>query len=390
VGEAPLYSQEEAEAVDGFGDALWRASRLLPDLRPLVRLVRPVPDGRVASAAVFASGLVLVNPGWFLALRPADRIFVAAHQLMHLALGSHERCTGADARISNIADDYVVNDLLRWAMRLDVPAGGLDCFGMASYPVEKIVSALRDRHAQGEAFADDPWSEPPVANGLSETAPIDVFDSLVERLWFPEEEAGERNDGAVAVAAAARQAVELGVLRERLDLSAPTQDAESALRRALGARLAADWRWALQRWLEDAAPPARGFGRRSRRQCADDGFVLRGTRRAGWMLDLFIDTAAPVTTFLGAVREIGSVIGIDAVRLHDCGRQSTVRIVPLESLDPDGARGGRGHLQQALNRLAGAEGVTAALVISAHDEDPAAAALPFPVLWICHSGDDPA
>lgn len=383
MDDAPLYSAEEAEAVDAVGDALRRAGQLLPDLRPLVRLIKPAPDPRVASAAIFASGRMMVNPGWFLGLRLADRIFVAAHQLMHLALGSHERCTGADARIANIADDYAINDLLRWALSLDVPAGGLDCFGMASYPLTKIVEALRGRQAKGEEFADEPWAAPPVVNDLPKTAPFDVFDALVERLWFPGEDSGGRSRAAAAVGAAARRAVEFGVLRERLDPSAATDGLESLLQRTLDARLETDWRWALQRWLEEAAPPTRTFGRRSRRQGGDDGFVLSGHHRTGWTLDLLVDTAAPVTPFLGAVQEIGTAIAIDTVRIHYCGPRPMAEIVPLDELDRYAGRGGRGHLQTALRRLAADETVSAALVISDSDEDGAVATLPYPVLWIC-------
>jgi len=371
VNDAPLFSAEEAEAVDAVGEAVWQAARLLPYLKPLARLVHAAPDARVASAAIFASGRLLVNPGWFLGLSAPDRIFVAAHEMLHLALQSHERCAGPDGRIANIADEYVINDLLRDQLGLDVPPGGFDCLGMASFPTEKIVAALQARRAKGEELADDPWSAPPADNGLPDTAPLDVFDALVERLWFPEEDGPARERATASVALGARRAMELGLVRERLDVLGGEPPAGSALQRTLDEQLSPGWKGALHRWLEEAAPAKR-----------------RGRRhRADWVLDVLVDTTAPVDAFLDAIRAIGAVIGIDSLRLH-YGR--FMEILPLEALDDHAVPAGRLDIVQALDRLAADPSVAAALVISAADEDPSAGRLPYPVLWICHASGDAA
>jgi len=393
VIEAPFLAPDEAEAVDAAQEALQGAALLLPYLRPLASIVRVAPETRTASAAVFASGRLVVNPAWFLALSASDRLFVAAHQLLHLALRDHERCRGAEARLQNIAADYAINDMLRDALALDVPAGGLDCPGMASFPLDKLVAALRARHARGEVLADEAWSEAPTAPEMSASGPLDLLDTLTERLWFPEQETADRSRQAAAIEEAARRAVELGVLRERMDHSeiAPSvaiSEAETVLQRALDSRFGRDWKWALQHWLEEAAPASRGFTRRSRRQGERADAVLRGRGHAGWILDLVLDTTGPIDRFMSALQEIGPAAGIEAVRLRHCRSASGADLVALDELGYAAPRG-RGPVWPLLCRLGADSEVGAALVISDGEDDPAAEAMPFPVLWIFTS-DAPA
>jgi predicted metal-dependent peptidase len=74
------------------------------------------------SAGIFASGRLLVNPDWFEELAFPDQVFVMAHELLHLALQSHERSIGTDPARFNIAHDCIINDVLVEALGRPIPA----------------------------------------------------------------------------------------------------------------------------------------------------------------------------------------------------------------------------------------------------------------------------
>jgi hypothetical protein len=105
-------------------DALKLASIELPHLAGLARLVEVHADARVPTAGITASGKLLVSPDWFCALPVADRAFVAAHELLHLAFQSHERGLGSDPMHFNVAHDFIINDVLVEALGRPVTAGG--------------------------------------------------------------------------------------------------------------------------------------------------------------------------------------------------------------------------------------------------------------------------
>src|SRR5439155_15747149 len=86
---------------------------------------------------------IVVNPKWFLSLPMPDQVFVLAHEVLHLALRTHERCEGSDARLFNIAHDYIINDMLRESLDCPVPAQGLDMPGAAKRSAEEIVADLK-------------------------------------------------------------------------------------------------------------------------------------------------------------------------------------------------------------------------------------------------------
>ena len=88
--------------------ALRNVSVTLAPLAGLASVVRLELDARVPTAGIFASGRLAVNPAWFVALAPADAAFVMAHELMHLALRTHDRAVGSQARLFNIAPAKVV------------------------------------------------------------------------------------------------------------------------------------------------------------------------------------------------------------------------------------------------------------------------------------------
>ncbi len=107
----------------------------LPYLAGLAAAVRVTLDDRVPTMGVFASGRMLVNPEFADRLSDNDLVFVLAHELLHLALRTHERAKGSVPLEFNYAHDYIINDILRArsASRAFRPAGST-CRARASDP----------------------------------------------------------------------------------------------------------------------------------------------------------------------------------------------------------------------------------------------------------------
>ncbi len=70
-------------------------------------------------------------------------MFVLAHEMLHLALRTHDRARGADRTEFNYAHDYIINDILRAELGQAVPAGGLDMPGARDRSAEEIVLEMR-------------------------------------------------------------------------------------------------------------------------------------------------------------------------------------------------------------------------------------------------------
>ena len=402
MSETPSTDDTE-RAVAAMQGALRSVGVMLPHLAGLARLVRVAAHGGVGTAGVFASGRLVVNPAWFLGLQLPERIFVAAHELLHLALRTHERCAGSDARLFNIAHDYIINDMLRTALGTEVPAGGLDWPGAAALSAEKIVAELRSRQARGQALPQGAWSGPPLGTlgealaraglgpgGSPDASGMDALDDRTERRWFPDDGPGPAR--AREIEAAGDRALALGVWRERAEKAftppAPAPgDADSALVRALDARVRPPWELALQRWLEDAAPGPRSFARPSRRQGDRQDVVLAGRRREGWTLNLVLDTSgsmwSELARVLGVLKGFCEGVGVAAVRILQCGDTLEAdEIVPVEALDRYRILGGAGgDLKPGLRRLALDPEVEAALVITDGCEDYPPEPMPYGVLW---------
>lgn len=384
---------------------------LLPHLSGLARLTRVVADRRVSTAGVFASGRLLVNPDWFGTLALPERIFVAAHELMHLALRTHERCGGSDARLFNVAHDYVINDMLRRELRMDVPAGGMNLPGAAGRSAESIVTELRSRRQRGEGLPGEAWSGGPTgalgealtragigraplsgAGLTEEDAPVDALDANLERRWFPDDGEQEQRRAERSITAESDRALSLGVLRERMEnvFSPPPADPQSghsALVETLETRLRPPWEMALQRWLEDAAPGTRSFSRPSRRQGDRSDVVLPGRLREGWTLNLVLDTSGSMwevlPKVLGVLRGFCEAAGVATVRILQCGEMLEAdELVPVHELDRYRIRGGRnGDLKPGFYRLAEDPTVEAVLVITDGGEDYPREPMFYRVLW---------
>ena len=396
-------------AVDAMDAALRGASMMVPHLAGLARLVRIVASERTRTASIFSSGRLVVNAPWFLSLSKPERIFIAAHELMHLALRTHDRRGDADPQLFNIAHDYIINDMLRTALGMEVPAEGLDWPGAASLSAEKIYAELRSRQLHGEGLPREAWSHSTYpflgtlgeamsdaglgspGRGLHLPPAMDALDDEIERSWFPQdqqEDEKRRKD----LDAETNRAVVLGVWRDRAQAALdPALSAAAAganvLVDALESRLRPPWELAMQRWLEDAVPGARSFARPSRRQGDRSDLVLAGRKREGWTLNLVLDTSGSMTSelgrVLGVIKSFCESASIATVRILQCDDALQAdAMVSVETLAQFHILGGSSSdLSPALLKLARDPEVDAAIAITDGDIDYPVDPLPYNVLW---------
>jgi hypothetical protein len=172
---------------------------------------------------------MLFNPAFLAGLAPGEAVFVMAHELLHLALNTHERGRGSDPFLVNFAHDYLINDLLAEQLSCPVPAGGLRAPGARHLSLERLPGYLR-RHrdqvparcwqrGQGPAEAVSVMGRALREAGLlpdpDTRPPGDVLGVELELAWFPEEDPKARGRQAEEIREVARQALALEVLLQR-------------------------------------------------------------------------------------------------------------------------------------------------------------------------------
>jgi predicted metal-dependent peptidase len=399
-------------AGDGDGATLARVAQGLrmltvpfPHLAGLVAAAQVTVERRLPTMGVFASGRLAVNPDFVGRLNDADLQFVLAHEMLHLALRTHDRAKGADHLEFNFAHDYIINDLLRAELgRTTIPASGLDMPGARSRSAEEIVlemrrkrdsSASRTRVWDGEPVPSrqrfpDAGSRAPRGRGSPQPGDDagDVLSEDRERTWYPEEvrAAKARREQVRALAAKALSLAEaMGALKgTRGLLPGATRHNVEALR----GLYRTPWQLALQRWMESVAPGERTFTRASRRETAGSDIVLPGRRRQGWMLNVVLDTSASMTDdlprALGAIADFCDAAGVDQVRLVQCDAAVTADafVEPADLATHELAGYGGSDLTPALAHLADDARTRAVVVLTDGDVGYPPEPPPFDVLWV--------
>ena len=370
----------------------------LPYLAGLAAKVRVALDERVPTMGVFASGRLLVNPAFAETLNDRELQFVLAHELLHLALRTHDRARGSQHLEFNYAHDYIINDILRIELGERVPAGGLDMPGASSRSAEEIVLDMR-RNAElmpsrTAVFAGQETTVvrvfgPRAAGaGHDPTAAGDVLGPLKEKEMFPEDVATQ-----VAETEATKEAASAGLALARAvgalkGLRGDQAGAASQVVAALRGLYRTPWEVVLQRWMESVAPGERTFVRPSRRGADRSDLVLPGRRREGWMLNVIIDTsgsmADEIPRALGAIASFCDAVGVDRVRLLQCdvAVTSDERLAPEELAQYTITGYGGSDLTPAMERLAADPHVRATAIITDGDVQFPADPMPYEVLWV--------
>ena len=262
-----------------------------PHLSGLAAAVRVAIDNSVPTMGVFASGRLVANTEFTAKLSANDLIFVLAHELLHLALRTHDRAVGSRHLEFNYAHDYIINDMLRHALGVStIPMGGLDMPGARDKSAEEIVLDMR-RNASSTPARTQVWDGEAItieqvmrgAGSPSTKNSGDVLDAEREREMFPQDAAEQAararaiRDLAAKGMAMAKALGALGALRGRgVDGGGGQQQV-----RALRGIYRAPWQVALQRWLEGVSPVSarscarHGAGQSARISCCRAASVIR-------------------------------------------------------------------------------------------------------------------
>jgi predicted metal-dependent peptidase len=365
-----------------------------PHLAGLAAAVRVTLDDRVPTMGVFASGRLVANPEFTARLSGDDLVFVLAHELLHLALRTHDRARGSIPLEFNYAHDYIINDILRHALGVTaIPAGGLDMPGAREKSAEEIVVEMR-RNANSAASRTQVW-EGEVATieqvlGAARQAASgtmgDVLDVRREREMFPQDSDDQAERARAIRDLAARGmalAKALGALRGRGTEPGGVQQNVRALRGIYST----PWQLALQTWLEGVAAGERTYTRASRRGDAASDVVLPGRKRHSWRLNVILDTSASmsdeVPLALGAIADFCEAAGVDEIRLIQCvvGVTSDETFSPGELAEYEISGYGGSDMTPAMAALAEDPRVSAAVIITdgeiSYPSDP----VPYAVLW---------
>jgi predicted metal-dependent peptidase len=389
---------EQANADRATLERLQRGLRMVtvpfPHLSGLAAAVRVAVDNAVPTMGIFASGRLVANAAFTARLSGNDLVFVLAHELLHLALKTHDRAVGSGRLEFNYAHDYIINDILRHALGVTkIPAGGLDMPGAREKSAEEIVLDMR-RNASSTQSRTQVWegaavtADQVLGNGRpsSSSNTGDVLDAKLEKEMFPQDVA-EQAARAKAIRALAVQgmamAKAIGVMRGRGADSGGTQQQVRALRGIYRA----PWQVALQRWLEGVSPGERTFMRASRRGAERTDLVMPGRQRHAMMLNVVLDTSGSMSEeipfALGAIADFCEATGIDDIRVIQCDTAVTAdeMLSPTELAAYEIKGYGGSDLTPALLSLSDDPRVTAAIVITDGDIVYPPESMPYAVLW---------
>jgi predicted metal-dependent peptidase len=373
----------------------------LPYLSGLAALVRVSLDPRVPTMGVFASGRLVVNPEFSEKLRENELIFVLAHELLHLALRTHDRARGSHHLEFNYAHDYIINDILRKELGMEyVPAGGLDMPGAGKRSAEEIVLEMR-RNAEimpsktavfdgeettvGRVFG--PGGRGP-GGGAPDAEAGDVLGSQREKEMFPADVAQQAEEVAAVKERASRSLALARAVGALKGLRGDGFGGTSAVVTALRGIYRTPWEVVLQRWMESVAPGERTFVRPSRRGADRSDVVLPGRRREAWMLNVILDTSGSMTEeiprALGAIADFCETVAVDQVRLLQCDTAVTSdeTLSPTELTQYQVTGFGGSDLTPAMELLAADPQIRAAAIVTDGDIHFPADPMPYAVLWV--------
>ncbi len=378
---------------DAIRQALRMVTVSLPHLSELAGLVRVTIDERVPSAGIFPSGHLLIHPDFLDELSLPDLTFVLAHELLHLALRTHERGQGTNISLVNTAHDYIINDILTHELGTQPPAGGLTWPDARFMSLEEIVSQL---HQDG--VPHDPASNWEFRGvGSLGTLQNDVMSADLEHKLFPNSNPASHKQAAKQVKSAAEKGATLSQLidswqRDRDKQKPGHQSGQfGIIADAIRGTYRPPWERAIQRWFDATSPKVRTFARPSRRGANRTDVVLPGRKREGSTLNIILDSSGSMeddlARALGAIASFCDAVGIEQVRVLQCDVDVTKdEFVATEQLARYEISGlGGTNMTPAMEKLADDPDVESVILITDEDiqwtpileEEP-----PYNLLWV--------
>ena len=412
-------------------------SARLPYLSGLAWFVRLVPSNLVPVAGITRDGLLLYNPATFSGVAADEAAFVYTHELLHLALRHHDRAEAfEDYQIANMAQDYVINDMLR-----DIcdppPFGALDWRGASQRSSEEIMAELMQRKEWAKKLQRKSWSptvvESPPRTEESQTSlgaalaaalgskkskktrpaakekkaetqfPMDVLLDDIEK-HIQDIRQKEQAEGVLEIEDLMEQIDQL--IEEAQAIASHTMSQKhahppgtspgacAALVEALRVRSVPPWEMALQRWMESAVRGERTYHRSSRRPSTFPDVVIPGRKREGWTVNIVLDVSGSMhgelALVLGMIGSFCEAMNIDEIRLVTCDTEVTLdeRLSPRQLQEFEITGFGGSDMSPAMHRLADDPATEVAMVLTDGYIDHPEEAMPYELLWVVLDNED--
>lgn len=351
----------------------------IPFLSELLDHIEFTPTIKIETAGIAATGRLIYNPNWISSLSLNDAMFIIAHEIMHLALRSHDRSDDKDSMLFNITHDFIINNQLKRLLNFHkVPANGLDWdleysgyYNLENKSAEELLTFIRDAY-NSDGFKDDifrkPWASDnedidevfinldfkntkvknqPFADKLRDLLPkdspqkkpkqkksksglsdlnTDVITSEIEKILFPNstlqdlEIKKKKTDDIVSEVLSQKLVMDktsemLGLMKG--DIAGDYSQNYEAVR----SFYKPPWEMALQNWLENMERTGRTYSRPSRRGQYND-FVRPGFKREGQTLHIVLDTSGSMSgtlnKILGVIASFCEALLIPLVHIIQC------------------------------------------------------------------------
>ncbi len=417
----------------------------IPFLSELLDHVDFNSSKEIETAGITATGKLIYNPDWISSLSLNDVTFIIAHEIMHLALRSHERSEHDDSMLFNITHDFIINDQLKRLLNVQqVPANGLDWdleysdyYRLENKSAEELLTFIRDVY-NDEGFKDDifrkPWAtdtesitnvyadldfkntiikNQPFADKLKELLPeetlrskpklkkndsgilelnTDVISREIEKILFPnstqEDFEIQKKQTDNIIGEVLSQKVVMDKSAEMFDLLMGNSSGNySENYEALRTFHKPPWEMALQNWMEHMERTGRTYSRPSRRGQYDD-FVRPGFNREGQTLHIVLDTSGSMSDtlgkILGVIASFCEALLIPSVHIIQCDTEISDDswYTPAELLNFEVKGLGGSDMSPGMLKLAQDNQVEHVIVITDGYIHYPEEAMPYQVLWV--------
>lgn len=398
----------------------------IPYLAELTHHIELIETRKVDTAGIFASGRLVFNPDWLDELSLEDITFVIAHEVMHLALRSHQRVGNTDRELFNVSHDFIINEMLKKMLnRHNVPAGGLDWeyeYGyyhkLEDQPVEVLMRFIKDALSKGQMgqkifrkhwktneFDQDIIPNTPFADQFEKLLPqnedfkpsidllkitSDILDAEAERQLFPELDNRQIAKKQQIIYQQISKALSTKLIIENVNKiqgigTAPGEYAHDY--QAIKALHQPPWEVALQQWMEFTQRTGRTYARPSRRGQFSN-LVRAGYKREGNTLHIVIDTSGSMAgvlgKVLGVIASFCELLFIPQVHIIQCDTEVSEDdwFSPDELLNFQVKGFGGSDMSPGMYRLGEDSQVEYALVITDGFIYYPKYAMPYEVLWV--------
>jgi predicted metal-dependent peptidase len=397
-------SEKSDLVIDNLSHIIQLICVSLPYVANLAYKIKCYPSDKTNTIGVSSSGRIIINPNWFNPLEIQDKVFVMAHEIMHLVLMTHDRGSESDAKLVNIAHDYIINDILKHELNQKVPAGGLSWDGARYKSLEEIVLWLEKEEYLPDSSWENKEINPVMLRALNKSGLIidsdrcfglDVINNEHESSVFPKTQVGETKVARELIRELAIKANEKGVItksvKELFGLGKNSgQDSGNMeiSQQMLRTLYKPPWEMAMQQWIEATSPGKRTYFRPNRRSSGNEDFVLAGRNRTSWTLHIVLDTSGSMSNefgrILGAIASFCEAADISAVHIIQCDVEVTKdELIRPEDLALFSIAGyGGSDMSQGMRKLAEDPEVQVCLVITDGCIYYPPEIMPYHVLWI--------